>query len=88
MTKETNSIFIGTGQTAADITESMQAKAVRIYLENPRTDYHQMTADLCGIKRGPAKTINLGLAYGMGAVKLAMLDLANMANKPVKNHEL
>ena len=46
-------------------------EAVRIYLENPRIDYHQMTADLCGIARSPAKIINLGLGYGMGAVKLA-----------------
>jgi DNA polymerase I-like protein with 3'-5' exonuclease and polymerase domains len=41
------------------------------YNENPDTDYHQMVADFAGIGRKPAKTINLGLAYGMGGAKLA-----------------
>ena len=45
-------------------------EAVALFNENPRTDYHQMVADLAGIDRKPAKTINLGLAYGMGAVLL------------------
>lgn len=40
------------------------------YIEDPRTDYHQLVADLCGIDRKKAKTINLGLAYGMGGAKL------------------
>ena len=44
--------------------------AVENYRRDPRTDYHQMVAELCGIERKPAKTINLGLAYGMGEVKL------------------
>lgn len=34
------------------------------------TDYHQMIADICHIKRKAAKAINLGLAYGMGGAKL------------------
>lgn len=44
--------------------------AVARYNENPRTDYHQMVADMAGIPRKAAKTINLGLAYGMGGPKL------------------
>lgn len=40
------------------------------YRDDPETDYHQMVADICGIKRGQAKPINLGLAYGMGGPKL------------------
>ena len=44
--------------------------AVKGYRDNPRMDYHQMVADLAAIERKPAKTINLGLAYGMGEVKL------------------
>ena len=44
--------------------------AVRKYHEDPKTDYHQMVADLCGISRKEAKTINLGIAYGMGGAKL------------------
>jgi len=45
-------------------------EAVRAYNENPRLDYHQWVANMCGITRKQAKPINLGLAYGMGGVKL------------------
>lgn len=44
--------------------------AVNLYNEDPNTDFHQLVADICGIDRKPAKTINLGLAYGMGGGKL------------------
>lgn len=47
------------------------AEAVKRFNDNPRTDNHQMVADLAGITRREAKTINLGLSYGMGALKLA-----------------
>jgi DNA polymerase I len=34
---------------------------------NPEADYHQMIADLTGLKRNPyAKQLNLGLVFGMG----------------------
>jgi DNA polymerase I-like protein with 3'-5' exonuclease and polymerase domains len=46
-------------------------EAKRRYIEDPSTDYHQMVADMAGIERTPAKTINLGLAYGMGKAKMA-----------------
>lgn len=46
-------------------------EAVAAFNANPRTDNHQMVADMVGIARRPAKTINLGLSYGMGALKLA-----------------
>ena len=46
-------------------------EAVKRFNDNPRTDNHQMVADLAGISRREAKTINLGLSYGMGALKLA-----------------
>jgi DNA polymerase I-like protein with 3'-5' exonuclease and polymerase domains len=45
--------------------------AVERFLQNPRTDYHQMVADLTGLTRDQAKPVNLGLAYGMGQAKLA-----------------
>lgn len=45
-------------------------EAVENYNQNKNMDYHQMVADLAGISRKHAKTINLGLAYGMGQVKL------------------
>lgn len=52
-------------------------KMVDAYHNNPDTDFHQMVADMAGIKRKPAKTIGLGLMYGMGKVKLAgQLDLS------------
>ena len=35
------------------------------------TDFHQMVAEMAGIPRKQAKTINLGLFYGMGNKKLA-----------------
>lgn len=41
------------------------------YIDNPETDYHQMVADIAGIDRPTAKTMNLGLAYGMGKPKMA-----------------
>jgi DNA polymerase I-like protein with 3'-5' exonuclease and polymerase domains len=34
-------------------------------------DLHQMVADMAGISRKSAKTINLGIMYGMGVGKLA-----------------
>lgn len=34
-------------------------------------DLHQMTADIVGVKRKQAKTINLGIMYGMGVNKMA-----------------
>jgi DNA polymerase I-like protein with 3'-5' exonuclease and polymerase domains len=51
-------------------------KMADAYKENPDTDFHQMVADMAGIKRKQAKTIGLGLMYGMGKAKLAHeLDL-------------
>ena len=38
---------------------------------NDDTDFHQMVADMANIPRKQAKTINLGLFYGMGNKKLA-----------------
>ncbi len=42
------------------------------YIANPKLDLHQETADAMGIpkQRNLAKTINLGIAYGMGGGKL------------------
>ena len=49
---------------------------VNAYHTNPDTDFHQMVADMAQIKRKAAKTIGLGLMYGMGKNKLAaQLDL-------------
>jgi DNA polymerase I-like protein with 3'-5' exonuclease and polymerase domains len=48
---------------AADFAQQYQA--------DPRTDFHQMAADIVGVPRKQAKDINLGLFYGMGTKKLA-----------------
>lgn len=51
---------------------------VDAYKADPDTDFHQMVADMAGIKRKAAKTIGLGLMYGMGVAKLANeLDLTH-----------
>ena len=39
--------------------------------KNEAADFHQIVADMAGISRTHAKTINLGLFYGMGKAKLA-----------------
>ena len=44
---------------------------VKAYRENPKTDFHQMVADLAKIPRKQAKVINLALMYGMGQTRLA-----------------
>ena len=45
---------------------------------DPKMDFHGMVAKLANIKRKEAKTINLGLFYGMGKAKLQQsLDLEN-----------
>lgn len=40
------------------------------YRNNPETDFHQFIADLCSIERKPAKSVNFGIAFGMGERKL------------------
>ena len=40
------------------------------YKENVKSDFHQTVADMAEIPRSQAKTINLGLFYGMGKAKL------------------
>ena len=44
---------------------------VNAYRTDPTTDFHQMVADIANIPRKQAKTINLGIMYGMGQTKLA-----------------
>jgi DNA polymerase I-like protein with 3'-5' exonuclease and polymerase domains len=40
------------------------------YKSNPSTDFHSIVANMADIPRSQAKTINLGLFYGMGKAKL------------------
>ena len=53
-------------------------------------DFHQVVADMAGIERKQAKTINLGLMYGMGKNKL-MAELGLMkesAEKLIKQYHV
>ena len=53
-------------------------------------DFHQMVADLADISRKEAKTVNLGIMYGMGRKKLAgVMDIDEMEAKSLleKYHE-
>jgi len=44
---------------------------VNMYNSDPKTDFHTMVAEMAQIPRKQAKTINLGMMYGMGVNKLA-----------------
>ena len=59
---------------AASIPEHMQDPVVKTIVEEYHkgdVDLHQMGADIAGITRKQAKTVNLGIMYGMGVGKLA-----------------
>ena len=45
-------------------------EVVDSYKDNIKSDFHQTVADMAEIPRSQAKTINLGLFYGMGKAKL------------------
>ena len=56
----------------AVVTKCQDANiAQQMYIEDPKTDFHQMVAELTGLDRKPAKNLNFGLVYGMGKAKLA-----------------
>jgi DNA polymerase I-like protein with 3'-5' exonuclease and polymerase domains len=44
---------------------------VEAYRTDPKTDFHEVIAQMAAIDRRRAKTINFGLAYGEGVAKLA-----------------
>lgn len=46
-------------------------QVVKMYQDNPRFDLHGVVAEMAGIDRTHAKTINLGVSYGMGLPKMA-----------------
>ena len=60
------------------------ADAVAQYTEDADTDFHQVVADMAGITRKHAKTINLGMFYGMGIYKLSQeLGMEQHDAKPI-----
>lgn len=53
------------------------AEFVEAYVNDPSTDFHTMVAEMASIPRKQAKTINLGMMYGMGVSKLSeQLDIS------------
>jgi DNA polymerase-1 len=42
------------------------ATCIAAYKADPFTDFHTWVADMCGVERGPAKTLNFMLAFGGG----------------------
>jgi len=64
-------------------------KLWQAYQDDPDIDYHQLVADMAGIDRRTAKTINLGLSFGMGENRLAKelgLDKADAQELFLKYH--
>ena len=47
--------------------------AAQRYIEDPKTDYHSMVADLTGLERKPAKDTNFAKSYGAGIKKFAAM---------------
>ena len=45
-------------------------EVVEEFNTNPEADYHQIIADMTGLDRSAAKTVNFGLAYGEGTARL------------------
>ena len=59
------------GQQMAGVEEFVDS-----YRNDPNMDFHTMVADMAKIARKQAKTINLGMMYGMGVNKLSdQLDI-------------
>ena len=52
------------------LREDDEVKSIVDRFKNNNVDFHQTVADMAGIERSQAKTINLGLFYGMGKAKL------------------
>lgn len=48
-------------------------KAVQQYLENPKTDFHTLVAELTKLARKKAKDVNFAKAFGAGVPKFALM---------------
>jgi DNA polymerase I-like protein with 3'-5' exonuclease and polymerase domains len=53
-----------------DVGVSKEGKELKKQFNDSKADFHQIVADMAKISRKQAKTINLGLFYGMGKGKL------------------
>lgn len=52
--------------------------AIEAYEENRDTDFHAWVAEMCKIKRGPAKNVNFCMGYGGGKAKVLSMLESNM----------
>jgi len=52
------------------VADAPQINEIVEQFKDDSVDFHQLVADMAGIDRKQAKTINLGLFYGMGKAKL------------------
>ena len=50
--------------------DCMVSKKLLMLINDGEADFHQIVAEMADIPRSQAKTINLGLFYGMGKNKL------------------
>lgn len=41
-------------------------RMIEAYRNDPKTDFHDYVASLCGIERRPAKSVNFGISFSMG----------------------
>jgi DNA polymerase I-like protein with 3'-5' exonuclease and polymerase domains len=74
------------GKNGPDIWQRLQAasKARDMYINDPKTDFHNMVVALTGLDRKYAKGINFGIAFTMGVDKLAReLGLVDGDGKPL-----
>lgn len=46
------------------------SEAIAAFHKNPDTDFHVWVAEMCGIKRRPAKTVNFMIGFGAGKRKV------------------
>lgn len=58
--------------------------AIRAYLENPDTDFHQWVADMLHVDRKLGKIMNFGMAYGQGKAGVT----AKLAGSPLIMEEM
>ena len=63
-------------------------EAIEAYKNNPKTDFHQWVADLCRIKRSPAKNVNFAMGYGAGKAKVISMLVSNPDVMREVNEEL
>ena len=52
--------------------------AIQAYANDPDTDFHQWVADMCGIKRRPAKNVNFAMGYGASKGRVLKMLRADM----------